>query len=268
MVESWHLPSYVYENRSTVVFWGKSWLRSQILPQLSSLSLNFSKTMLVLSPVLPGPNGNEYALNCQCVSVLCRDDQKCSVGRGSVNGEFPEDRSLFLGDLNFVFKRKVMRNLWKVLFWLLQWWLLLSCSLGPTNSSRLGAREMQPEESHNCSYRGGAAENCSSCSLNKSPQTFVTPNDGASLEQLVLFSNLSLSNYVIEAASFHHVSVLQKFGGLLMASAQTLHCTFCELLSPWVLTCLLLVSLWLVTPPPYHLIVLYVSRKISSVFSE
>lgn len=67
--------------------------------------------MLVLSPVLLSTNGSEYALNCQCVCLLCRDDQKCSVGRGSVNGGFPEDHSLFLGDLNFVLKREVMINL-------------------------------------------------------------------------------------------------------------------------------------------------------------
>lgn len=169
MVESWHLPFYVYENRSTVVFWGKSWLRSQILPQFSSLSLNFSKAMLVLSPILPGPNGNEYALNCQCISVLCRDDQKCSVGRGSVNGEFPDDHSLFLGDLNFVFKRKVMRSLWKVLFWLLQWWLSLNCSLGPHEHLKSrGERDAawgipQLFLPWRCRW-----ERCLSCSLNKS----------------------------------------------------------------------------------------------------
>ena len=118
------------------------------------------------------------------------------------------------------------------------------------NSWSLGTIEKQPEESHNCSYCGGAGENAvhhvllTRTSRNSLPQMTVLL-----LSNSLFYNLLGILNYVMNVFPSIMYSYFKNSEASLW-QVPRLHYTFCELLLSRVFTCLLLVSRWLVSSLP------------------
>lgn len=95
------------------------------------------------------------------------------------------------------------------------------------------------------------------CSLDESLQKFITTNDSASLEQLVCFISLwALCNWMCFLLSL--CWYLKNSEPFLWQMPRLYSVHFVNYSYPDFSFCLLLVSLWLVTPPPLYLIILCV----------